>query len=1096
MSHSVDTLGFRPPQFSEDLAWLPGWLQQHQKEQLDECTNELKGTNLELASKDLRIFQGNTSEGKDANTFSHEEVAYESCHLFLSGEDNSAVSFASSPGNVLHFHLHLSSNGYSQCSPLQPLDASQNHLESTTVLSVQLNNTSVGSELKSCSKIGLNVGGINSLPPNSIEKPREDTVPPCPSNNKKSASHSGEKLDTRYLKAADISDAVELSIAASEALVINEIMGSGLPSDVLPTAVVLEAALQVKKARLEWLDDSLDGPAEETENCYSLSDLDDFTMADVYKDVGLSQSIPSDECACDSAISQVKETPLSGILYECVNLSDSSEFRAQCVKFDDIPLQKEIGQNLVMDLKTRENFPPESVNYEREQFHDKLVLGSNISVARYDPSALKNSDGFIMKQTVGAMVDVASFQPQNNVNFCPQAWNSGNSKGEDTVSYLASNRFRSRWLGGWTGQDASATPELKQNTKSVMKCFAGETSFFSESADIAPDVNSFVQVHDTKFYRTSQSSIAFSGLHDEDNNGIMLSQDVATSSSLSSVDPLCSVVPCSISSENASLTLAHNQKDKENHNEECFRPTQQLAVENSHKSSNPIIKFPHEDGPSMPTINGERSPVTVRRQMISLRTYSTLLPNLVSIFDGGSFYRDRSFELELDQRLNPLNKDVPCDRSSDKRSYKESLPSNTVSSYSTGSDNEGNGETTLDANPVATLKDQKRSYHETEGNGNELPIQALKKRRQPLIFNHRSRFRIQASKPLMNNSTLEKHLKLDLLPENVVKLQQNEELHTIQSACKNFPDRDVLVKKRVHFCEADIAVQQNKNLQKLDSSTKYCSNARASKRWKHPKFQNHERSSRTNCHLTFGKRLLFHGIEFLLTGFSSQKEKDIERQIWKHGGIVLSDIPSPNLRAKGSLRSNGYHLPVILCMNKLQTTKFLYGCAVNSLILKVDWLTNSISAGCILLPEKKYMILPNRADAEHIIIGEPFHHNRNYVFEKVGIMLHGRHSFYSKLAKIIKHGGGKVFKTLQWLVHSLDKEKVTLGAIVAEDEGRTSRHLRQCASEQKIAVMPASWIIKGLYLGKLLPFPDKGRPTLPTIKISEIPVSAKVSEDL
>ncbi|XP_009370646.2 uncharacterized protein LOC103959984 isoform X2 [Pyrus x bretschneideri] len=606
MSHSVDTLGFRPPQFSEDLAWLPGWLQQHQKEQLDECTNEPKGTNLELASKDLRIFQGNTSEGKDANTFSHEEVAYKSCHLFLSGEDNSAVSFASSPGNVLHFHLHLSSNGYSQCSPLQPLDASQNHLESNTVLSVQLNNTSVGSELKSCSKIGINVGGINSLPPKSIEKPREDTVPPCPSNNKKSASHSDEKLDTRYLKAADISDAVELSIAASEALVINEIMGSGLPSDVLPTAVVLEAALQVKKARLEWLDDSSDGPAEETENCDSLSDLDDFTMADVYKDVGLSQSIPSDECACDSAISQVKETPLSGILHECVNLSDSSEFRAQCVKFDDILMQKELGQNLVMDLKSRGNFPPESVNYERKQFHDKLVLGSNISVARYDPSALKNSDGFIMKQTVGAMVDVASFQPQNNVNFRPQAWNSGNSKGEDTVSYLASNRFRSRWLGGWTGQDASATPELKQNTKSVMKCFAGETSFFSESADIAPDVNSFVQVHDTKFYRTSQSSIAFSGLHDEDNNGIMLSQDVVTSSSLSSVDPLCSVVPCSISSENASLTLAHNQKDKENHNEECFRPTQQLAVENSHKSSNPIIKFPHEDGPSMPTINGEQ----------------------------------------------------------------------------------------------------------------------------------------------------------------------------------------------------------------------------------------------------------------------------------------------------------------------------------------------------------------------------------------------------------------------------------------------------------------------------------------------------------
>ncbi|PQP94402.1 hypothetical protein Pyn_03637 [Prunus yedoensis var. nudiflora] len=673
MSHLIETLGFRPPQFSEDLAWLPGWLQQHQKEQWEECMNELKSTNLELGSKDMKFFQGNTNEGKDANTLSSEEGRCNRYHLFLSGEDNSAAGFASSPGNVLHFHLHLSSNGSSQCSPTQPLDTSLNHLEFNKVVPAQLNGTSVGSKVKNCSEIHLNVGGINSLPLKSIQKPVEDIVPQGPSNTKISASHFGGKLNANYLKAADITDAVELSIAASEALVIHETVTSGLASEVLPTAVVLETALWVKKARLEWLEDSLDSPSEETDKGDSLSDLDDFTMADVYEDVGLSLSIPSDECALDSAISQVKETPVSENQYERVNLSDSLELKAQHVKFDDISMQRELVENLVTDIRSREDLRPASVNCENEEFCDKPVPGSNIcSVARYDPSALKSSDGIIMEQTVAAMVDIASNQPQDKVNFRPDAWNSGNAKGEDQITYLASDKFRSRWLGGWTGQ-------LKQNSKTILKCFAGETSFLSESADIAPDVNSFVQVHEIESYRTSESSIACAGLHDEANKEIFVSQDLVKSSSLSLVDPLCSVVPCSISSENTSLTIAQNQTDKENDTEECFRPTPKHGVDNSHKSSNLIIELHHEDVQAMPTISGECSPVKVRRQLISLRTYSTLLPNDVSILDRRSLYQNQSLELECDQRLVPLNKNVGCIRSFDKRSCKEPLPCHPVS---------------------------------------------------------------------------------------------------------------------------------------------------------------------------------------------------------------------------------------------------------------------------------------------------------------------------------------------------------------------------------------------------------------------------------
>lgn len=49
-----------------------------------------------------------------------------------------------------------------------------------------------------------------------------------------------------------------------------------------------------------------------------------------------------------------------------------------------------------------------------------------------------------------------------------------------------------------------------------------------------------------------------------------------------------------------------------------------------------------------------------------------------------------------------------------------------------------------------------------------------------------------------------------------------------------------------------------------------------------------------------------------------------------------------------------------------------------------------------------------------------------------------------------------MFKTLQWLVQSLDNEKIFVGAIIAEDESRVSRHLKHCASEREIPMMVSS----------------------------------------
>ena len=79
----------------------------------------------------------------------------------------------------------------------------------------------------------------------------------------------------------------------------------------------------------------------------------------------------------------------------------------------------------------------------------------------------------------------------------------------------------------------------------------------------------------------------------------------------------------------------------------------------------------------------------------------------------------------------------------------------------------------------------------------------------------------------------------------------------------------------------------------------------------------HEKDSVKNRCFKIRKRLIFQGVEFLLTGLSSQKEEDIEEQIRKHGGVILSDIPSLNLNRKRHSSSNRYQQPVILCSKKV-----------------------------------------------------------------------------------------------------------------------------------------------------------------------------------
>ncbi|GAU48384.1 hypothetical protein TSUD_118100 [Trifolium subterraneum] len=52
-----------------------------------------------------------------------------------------------------------------------------------------------------------------------------------------------------------------------------------------------------------------------------------------------------------------------------------------------------------------------------------------------------------------------------------------------------------------------------------------------------------------------------------------------------------------------------------------------------------------------------------------------------------------------------------------------------------------------------------------------------------------------------------------------------------------------------------------------------------------------------------------------------------------------------------------------------------------------------------------------------------------------------------------QHGGGRAFKTLQWLVRSTHEERTLMGVIVVEEKATISRHLKSCAMERDIPIM-------------------------------------------
>lgn len=202
---------------------------------------------------------------------------------------------------VPKFHLHLSMDDNSENPQRQFIEISQAEISGP------------GHSLKSIFpeekakkyKLKASQDADSTYLPTSLLPKSDNLSPQYTRNNLDNGTKHGDHV--KLVEVDDITAAVELSIAASEALLIHEMIDSGQTESSLSASAILEVALRVKQARVECYIEASNIVDEETSDIDYLSDLDDSTMKDAYEEVGLTicaLHLPGS----DLNISQVRDT--------------------------------------------------------------------------------------------------------------------------------------------------------------------------------------------------------------------------------------------------------------------------------------------------------------------------------------------------------------------------------------------------------------------------------------------------------------------------------------------------------------------------------------------------------------------------------------------------------------------------------------------------------------------------------------------------------------------------------------------------------------------------------------------------------------------
>nr|CAB3497733.1 unnamed protein product [Digitaria exilis] len=287
---AMSTCGYHSPRFSEVAHRLP--LPRYcLAPTMASAASALDGwrTPESFYKRSVAFLSGNPSQERQSATIN--AAGYSGFVLHLSGDEETAASTPIS-SNVLPFSLHLSSESAAESSPAE-------HNDNT-----QVPNSGTPKDPSEGSFLDGQEQEVNIVSQNQFEAkdPQPDNQTgvckvtgkaismPIDANKHRRHDVSGGKVDVRKLRNADVNDAIELSIAASEAMVIAEMILDDSQSDKLAAAAI-EAALHVKEARKQFYCEETEHACGSSENDLDetdlLAELDEAEMVDVFQDVGL-----------------------------------------------------------------------------------------------------------------------------------------------------------------------------------------------------------------------------------------------------------------------------------------------------------------------------------------------------------------------------------------------------------------------------------------------------------------------------------------------------------------------------------------------------------------------------------------------------------------------------------------------------------------------------------------------------------------------------------------------------------------------------------------------------------------------------------------
>lgn len=905
--------------------------------------------------------------------------------LHLSGDEETAATTPNS-SNVLPFSLHLSSESAAEPFPAEGSDNTQmpnSGMRKGPCPSEDFFADGQEHEVNavSCNQFGAkdpqedNRTGVCKLTSKAGSRPLD-------ANRHKRHDASGGKVDVQKLCNADVNDAIELSIAASEAMVIAEMLLDDSQSDKL-AATAIEAALHVKVARKQFYFEETEHACGSSQNDLDetdwLAELDEAEMVDVFQDVGLSLV----HTACSSQDQNTGDLKLQN------SRPSSPPCDADAHTFGSCSSEK---QNKRWNSKNADSDDYVSNSFPTNQSAGVLPNESTPCSDSVKQAALSKTFSCSRNKKTGLQVST-----ENNAAL----------HGAPGALVTCQNIHK---------EVGRVSAQMNIGTKKHVKgLFEKETSFISESISVdeccptsrALSMENVASSRASFYCRTEAFHEEKHGAETEE----LCCQVVCSSLSHADVDPLCSIVPCSISCDEGLSSQAPVCKQSEGYEgpssqapvckrSECNEGPTSLAPECEH-SKGEEKDFTHtNESPRIQDLDGEAGPSCV-------------------------------------PLVKPLESNVPFRR----RIYSS-------------------------LRPFSTIVPKSNIFASTSNCNADLTV-CQQERFKPITLNKNIQ-RVQAAKHFIENNLEPESLQYFSTVKNKPYHPQDDSEDQIREqqvpweVCRSSVNlnngKQCLKRKRVQFSEAKpSSIRTKSNRRMLPKSRFSRSDSRIEEKVKTREYIDNNEAT-------------FQGVEFILTGFPNQKEKEIESLIRKCGGYVLSKVPPfPLDKRKNMAEVPSWKPPIVLSPKKVSTAKFLYGCAIDAWMLNPNWFFDSLQAG-VLLPPAKYLIRRRNAWKHSSAVGHALHPKCNaLIFDGVGFLIHGKISFCSKFSNIIKHGGGQVFVSLQGLVETLKDGSTSHGIILVASEASASRHLSHCGLEHDIKTAPASWIIGSLFSGKLIP---------------------------